>query len=547
LLPSSLPQYDVSPNVRKGELAKKQRKYRYRVNKSLPPMVESAKLPSSEKFDLLYLYRRSKPLVTLVINDYANKFANWIKPARNQDDYLKVFKFISEPTRLTPQISDKDFAWQRLSGVNPVVISRVEEKLPEVLSLPDGMLSNLTGESLSTGNLIERGLLYIANYSILHNLQRGSYLNSKKVVHAPIILFYLEKNQVSGKSHLTPILIQLTQDPGANQIITKNDGEQWQCAKWYCQVADALHNQFVSHLVNSHLVIEPFPIATNRQLSAKHPVYQLLKPHLQYSLAINEFGRRELFKPKGYGENLFALTIDGLKALSLKAYQHWSFDKSTLTQDIKNRGMEALEEYPFRDDARLINDILSRYVRSYLSLYYTTDKDVEADYELQAWVAELNAKDKGSVKGFPETVHTISELNWVLTHIIYLSAVFHSSVNYTQWDFMGSPVNMATSAYSDIFDVDMPMTDQPNLFEALPPLRQLLKQMNFIYYTSRVYHNKLGQYRKYDFTNPKVWEVVKEFQFELNQAEGEINKRNGYRYKSYVAFLPSRLANSLNS
>jgi len=206
-----------------------------------------------------------------------------------------------------------------------------------------------------------------------------------------------------------------------------------------------------------------------------------------------------------------------------------------------------LEEYPFRDDARLINDILSRYVRSYLSLYYTTDKDVEADYELQAWVAELNAKDKGSVKGFPETVHTISELNWVLTHIIYLSAVFHSSVNYTQWDFMGSPVNMATSAYSDIFDVDMPMTDQPNLFEALPPLRQLLKQMNFIYYTSRVYHNKLGQYRKYDFTNPKVWEVVKEFQFELNQAEGVINKRNGYRYKSYVAFLPSRLANSLNS
>jgi len=49
-------------------------------------------------------------------------------------------------------------------------------------------------------------------------------------------------------------------------------------------------------------VIEPFAIATNRQLSVVHPVHKLLSPHYRDTLNINALARQTLINAGGIFE-----------------------------------------------------------------------------------------------------------------------------------------------------------------------------------------------------------------------------------------------------
>ncbi|AJQ96237.1 lipoxygenase family protein [Gynuella sunshinyii] len=539
----SIPSRDAFQQKRKIRLSSKQRKYRYRVRQSLPPLAEAKRLPLAEKFDLPYYYRRTRPLFRLIVNNYLNLLENWIRPIKGKEAYSKVFKVIDPPAAVANFLSDEDFAWQRVAGVNPVVIQRVRDRLPDTLEIDEQSLLSLIDSSASSlSEVIEHGRLFIADYSILNGLSKGRYADLNKVLYDPLVVFHYGSTS-NQKPFLRPIIIQLSQSQQNNTLVSYKDGEQWYSAKWHVQTADAHYHQFVVHLVWSHLVFEPFPIATNRQLSENHPVHILLKPHCKYSLAINEFGRLNLLFPKGYGENLFAASLDGIKALATKAFGLWSFEESLFENDIAARGMEQLEEYPYRDDGLLIINAIEEFVREYLKIYYKNDEDVKNDHELVAWLNELRSETAGNVKGLPEKLQDIETLARTIRHIIFISAVLHSAVNYPQWDYMGSALNMATSAYKHV-DAE---EQQGEGTEDLPPFTQLMKQMNFIYYISKPYHNFLGQYRAKDFTDEKAWTAIRNFQIKLNQIESTINQRNGYRHRPYTGLLPSRISNSLNT
>ena len=49
--------------------------------------------------------------------------------------------------------------------------------------------------------------------------------------------------------------------------------------------------QFQAHLLRTHIVMEPIAIGMFRCLSRSHPIYKLLRPHLQTVVAINTMGR----------------------------------------------------------------------------------------------------------------------------------------------------------------------------------------------------------------------------------------------------------------
>ena len=92
---------------------------------------------------------------------------------------------------------------------------------------------------------------------------------------APMCLFLVQKS-----GNMKPIAIQLSQEVGS-VIWTPGDGsEDWLLAKLFVRHADFLH-QFVAHMLYCHLAMEPFVVATMRQLPQAHPVYKLLKPHFR--------------------------------------------------------------------------------------------------------------------------------------------------------------------------------------------------------------------------------------------------------------------------
>jgi len=51
--------------------------------------------------------------------------------------------------------------------------------------------------------------------------------------------------------------------------------------------------------LNTHAVVEPFIIATNRHLSVVHPIHKLLLPHYRDTMNINALARNVLVNAEG--------------------------------------------------------------------------------------------------------------------------------------------------------------------------------------------------------------------------------------------------------
>nr|GMC71197.1 probable linoleate 9S-lipoxygenase 5 [Ipomoea batatas] len=88
--------------------------------------------------------------------------------------------------------------------------------------------------------------------------------------------------------------------------------------------------------LNTHAVIEPIIIATNRQLSFLHPIYKLLHPHFRDTMHINALGRQLLTNADGVIEKS---CLPGKYAMEMSAvlYKNWVFPYHSLPNDLLNR------------------------------------------------------------------------------------------------------------------------------------------------------------------------------------------------------------------
>lgn len=86
-----------------------------------------------------------------------------------------------------------------------------------------------------------------------------------------------------------------------------------------------------------HAVIEPVIIASNRQLSKLHPIYQLMAPHFVNTLEINRLARSTLIAAGGSIESNFTPRQYALAMAAVHYRDTWTFESQALPTDLVNR------------------------------------------------------------------------------------------------------------------------------------------------------------------------------------------------------------------
>lgn len=452
------------------------------------------------------------------------------------------------PDGPNPTTDDAEFGRRTVAGTNPVVLQGVRNAtdLPEAFGVLDGHLqaalvahgmseADARGVSLQTAT--EQGRLYLTDYAILADIpcqdgpDRDFFGQSlpqntarQRFLPAPYGLFY--RWGEGERSGLWPVAIQLGPDPQAYEVFTPADDEDlWSRVKAMYLAADFNHHELATHLAGIHFALEGFAVATARQLHVNHPVSALLAVHTRLLLWNNFLGRQTLTNPRGFTEQLLSGKLeDGSIEVMRRAHQKADFWDMHFPRELKRRGVDdrkALPSYPFRDDGMLLWDALHEFVTQYIGHYYPTSGHVEGDHELAAWVAELGADDGAHISGFPASITSAAELVDVLTSIIFRSSVFHSAVNYGQFDLQGDPGQVPSAIYADPRRIrDVKMAD------LLPGGETTLTQAGVMYVLADLRGDCLADYKLDWFADPAVWPMVAGLRQQLAEVEQQIKLAN---------------------
>ncbi|KAF9618787.1 hypothetical protein IFM89_002655 [Coptis chinensis] len=369
--------------------------------------------------------------------------------------------------------SDEEFGREMLAGVNPVAI-RLLQNFPPTSKLDPKLYGNQT--SSITKKHIEKKL---DGQTVDEALR-----NNKLFIldHHDAMMLYLKKiNTTSTKTYATRTLLFLKDDgtlkPLAIELsLPHPKGEQhgavskvytsaeqgveasvWQLAKAYAAVNDSGIHQLISHWLNTHAVIEPVVIATNRQLSVLHPIHKLLHPHFRDTMNINAIARQILNNANGVLENTVFPAKYSMEMSSV-IYKSWVFTEQGLPADLIKRGIAVkdpshphglrllIEDYPYAVDGLEIWSAIETWVQEYCSFYYPSDVSIQGDSELQSWWAEIRDVGHGDKKNEPwwPKMQTVTELTESCTIIIWLASAFHAAINFGQYSYAGYLPNRPT-------------------------------------------------------------------------------------------------------
>jgi linoleate 9S-lipoxygenase len=381
---------------------------------------------------------------------------------------------LKEDTTRTAWRTDEEFGREMLAGVNPVVIRRLHEFPPrsklnsQVYGNQDSVITKEQIEKnmndLTVDEALKDNKLFILDHhdTLMPYLRRINKTTTKTYASRTVLL-------LQDNGTLKPLAIELSlphEDGDAHgavsEVFTPCDhgveGSIWQLAKAYAAVNDSGYHQLISHWLNTHAVIEPFVVATNRQLSVLHPIYKLLKPHFRDTMHINALARQILINADGVLERTVFPARYAME-MSSAIYRGWNFTEQALPADLIKRGIAVpdpscqphglrllIEDYPFAVDGLEIWAAIEAWVTEYCRFYYPTDDKIQGDSELQSWWKEVREAGHGDLKNQPwwPKMQTQGELIQACTIIIWVASALHAAVNFGQYPYAGYLPNRPT-------------------------------------------------------------------------------------------------------
>ncbi|XP_022148734.1 linoleate 13S-lipoxygenase 2-1, chloroplastic-like [Momordica charantia] len=360
---------------------------------------------------------------------------------------------------------DEEFARQTLAGLNPYSIRLVTEwpiksKLdPCIYGPPESAITDEIVEEQIKGFMtldeaVKQKKLFALDYHDLFLPYVTKVRKLKgKTLYGSRTLFFLNPDNT-----LKPLAIELTRPPTNAKPQWKDVFKPccdatglwlWRIAKAHVVAHDFGYHQLVSHWLRTHCSVEPYIIATHRQLSAMHPIYRLLHPHFRGTIEINAAARKTLINVEGIIETAFSPGKYSMEITSVVYQKQWQFNLEALPADLINRGLAVedpnaphglkltIEDYPFANDALILWEAIKQWATEYVNHYYPEPNLIKLDEELQAWWMEIRTVGHGDKKDEPwwPILNTPKDLIDVVTTIMWVTSGHHAAVNFGQYFF----------------------------------------------------------------------------------------------------------------
>jgi len=568
-MPVFLPQSDPDPDAREAARAAQRRAYRYTWHRP-EGVATAAEVPKGDGFSAGVGVRFAGVIARVKAHEVGTAVEGtldrvaaaastsdgepWLKRwagalktvAEGEDDpratpEVALSFFDERPPFVAqladhPEQADRLFAWQRLGGANPMVLRACAA--PGAVGAPqfDAAMAaaGADGDTLSSAR--DQGRLFEADWTWLAGARSGGLDGRPKHVHPARALFVQHP-----EGAFLPVSVEV-----AGAVFTPADGVAWEVAKLAAQCAD-LHDQaLVWHLARCHFQMDAFALATLRQLADAHPVKALLRPHLQYTLAINGQVRDDLMKPGEDLESLLATTLgQSLWAVS-DAVAAFDYETALPPADVAARGLDdatRLPHCPWRDDGLDVWRAIRGFVSTYLALYYDRDGDVEADVEVRDWARDLRAHFGGRLRSVPVPTDR-DGLADLVSFVIWTAGPLHTVCNYSQLEYMAYAPSLPTALYGPAPRLDATEAD---LHAQYLPREQGMAQWAFFFEQTQLIENHLGDYPRGTFDDARVEPLVHSFAGALRAVETRIDERNRARPASYDWLRPSRITASIHS
>lgn len=551
----TLPQHAPDAAARAAQLAAERARYAWDYSyQSLGFLKE---LPESERFNARYMAQGADAAVHIKANRAAWAVAGHAlekeltRPA-SLADFDTMFPALDAPAVVPHWRDDAHFAWQRVAGAVPTLLTGVE-RLSDHFPVTQAHFARAMGDGDSLDAARAEGRLFVCDYAVFDDIPCGRYPprqrdGLQKYLPAPLALFCASPRVRGG---LAPVAIQCAQRPGDDSpIYTPADGMRWQLAKLAVQVADANLEGIVVHFGYTHLVLQAFVVAARRCLSPEHPVLHLLAPHFEFTLAANQYARDTLVTVDGIQDRILAPKLPATHAVLRACIRAVDYDDLDPTRDAARHRVadrDALPTHPFRDDGVDLWNATRRWVDAYLTLYYPSDADAAADTELRAMVDEVASLDGAQLPRLVAGVDTRTRAGVVdlVARIIHRASGYHAAINYNWWDWMGHAPNAPSVCVAPWPRPNEP-ADEARLLAMLPPMGAAWETVAQIYNVKSIAANRLGEYPD-GFVDPRVAPLRAAYAAELAGVEARIEARNARRLVAYDCMRPSRVTASINS
>jgi arachidonate 15-lipoxygenase len=501
-----------------------------------------------------YVAKRVASLTSLLENDVLTYFLVRRSKFDDLTQYQQLFVKLPPPRIIPYWREDAVFAYQRIGGANPLSLRRLDDVPPE-MAIDDKRFAAVLPAGRTLRDEIKAGNIFIADYSILDGIP-ATQDDSGPRYTMPVLGLFRTGPDLANGTGLAPVAIQLGIHRDLNKVIFPTDGKAWMIAKMALQSADVNFHEMGPHLLWAHFMLEPFACAVERQLSPKHPVAVLLKPHFRILIWNNFEGRELLVSPGGLVSQLLGGGLEGSMEIIRRSFtgrgRQTGFTPEVwdLPMDIAARGLDKLPSHPYRDDGMLLWNAIHTFVTKYLALYYRTGSDLANDREIQAWAADLASIDGAHVPKMPSSFATVEDLARMLTRVIFASGPFHSALNFTQYEFMAYAPNMPASLFAPMPEDLRAMSDadlDTLMMKLLPPPAKAKVQVQTVVELTSYRYDQFGRYQPGDFIDPAVQQLVGELDAALETASATIQKRNldlAKRPVVYDFLVPANILNS---